>query len=72
MTATTNAEGVITIAVGDEDDGLVVTVIPASGDEPMRIEIEGRGPAVIADGGIRLDRGLAAVLAAELFGVLTG
>lgn len=69
---TANAEGADTIAIGDESNGVVITVLPADETGPMRIEVAGRGSAVIADGGLALDHALAAALGAELFTLLTG
>lgn len=72
-TTSTNAEGVRTIVIGDASNGIELTVIPDAGNDiGVTVDIEGRGSAVIANGGLRLDTGLAAKLATELFTLLTG
>ena len=62
-----------TIAIGDKSNGLVLLVI--DGPDGRTFDLEPIGAADVIDEGvaaIRLNRELAAKLATELFGLLTG
>lgn len=67
-----NEDGVTTTTIDGDGATVTVTVIPAGPDGPLSVEIEGTGGAVIADGGIRLDTGLAASLVLLLRAALAG
>lgn len=72
MAAPTTDKTTRTLQIGDDSNGLVLLVVGAGADQA--IDIDGSGAADLRDedGGIRLDRDLAARLATELFSLLTG